>query len=120
MKATVIISVLLILLIGSSLWFSFYMNQATEELLQELDAVGKAEDPLPALDKFTEHWEEESKILEIIVDHEEFDLINCNLWTMRAQAEQGQMEDFAVSLAVTQKLIAHIALKNSVQLNNIF
>lgn len=120
MKALVIISVLLVLLIGFSAWFGAYMQNVTAELVQELEAVAQAEDPLAPLQDFYEHWEKESALLEITIDHEEIDLINSYLWSMETQAELGQREDFLVSLSLVKNMLEHIAEKNSLQLNNIF
>jgi len=88
--------------------------------MQDLDALSTSDTPKQELQKYIELWTKKSNVLEIIVDHEEIDIINNYLWTMQGDLEQDQRDNFLVTLDVTHKMIEHIALKNSLQLNNIF
>ena len=120
MKTTIAIICIFIVLISGCICLDIYVYKTTSALKQQLDTVEDSQNRQEDLQSFMDKWDKQNTFLELIIDHEEIDLINNYLWTMNTQLETKQEEEFLVSLELTKKMLEHIIEKNKLAFDNVF
>ncbi len=126
MAKRIAIIVLLIIILGGSLWQHIYVTGATEKLASDLDKVNEAliaEDfsaAIIAAQTFKENWEKEKHLFETLFEHEEVDLISASSARLQQMCAQGNKSEALAETAETLYFIRHIHEIDSVKWENIF
>lgn len=126
MGKKIAIGVLFALLLGGAFWQSAYIDGATGRLSQLLEAVRQAAEKddmtqaLRAADTFRQAWNEEKRLYEALIDHEDLDLISAAAERMRSYCATRYRQG---ALAETQALlfyVRHLRDVDSIRWENIF
>lgn len=126
MAKRIAIIVLLIIILGGSLWQHIYVTDATEKLASNLDKINEAltaEDFSTALNgaqSFKENWEKEKHLFETLFEHEEVDLISASTVRLLEMCAQSNKSEALAEAAETLYYIQHIHEIDSVKWENIF
>jgi len=126
MKQIILIISILIIIIGGAIYASTYITKTSNELtgkLEELKQQINSDDEDKAKQKANEiydNWEKVSKGWSIIVLHNELDLIETSLVSMKANIETGEKNKAIEDLDKSVDLLNHIVEKETLSLKNIF
>ena len=126
MKQIILIISILIIIIGGAIYASTYITKTSNELtgkLEELKQQINSDDEDKAKQKANEiydDWEKVSKGWSIIVLHNELDLIETSLVSMKANIETGEKNKAIEDLDKSVDLLNHIVEKETLSLKNIF
>jgi len=130
MKQIILIISILIIIIGGPIYASSYITKTSneltgklEELKQQINTVGAG--PVSAQTKQNTNaiyndWERISKSWSIIVLHNELDLIETSLVSMKTNIETGEKNKAIEELDKSVDLLNHIVEKETLSLKNIF
>ena len=114
MRNNLIIIILVILLASGSIFFEIYITTLTEEFEKRIDACKSSEE----ITAVTEDWNKRSDILELMIDHEEIDLLNEHLWSMQVEID-ADPDDFKRLKKLAIEALKHIAERNRLSIENI-
>ncbi len=126
MAKKITICVLLVLIIGGSVWQHIYVTKATEDLSNDLNRVFDAlqtddfEQALAASQTFSENWEKEKSLYETLFKHEEVDLISASSARLTEMCGQGNKPEALAEAAETLYYINHIHEIDSIKFENVF
>jgi hypothetical protein len=126
MAKRIAIIVLLIIILGGSLWQHIYISDATEELAENLNQINDAliaEDYSSALQgaqEFKEKWEKEKHLFETLFEHEEVDLISASTARLEQLCAESNKSEALAETAETLYYINHIHEIDTVKWENIF
>jgi len=130
MKEITIIIIILVIIFGGAIYTKNFLNKTSEEIISKLDelkekiVIAKENDERQNVKELSneiyEKWEEIDKSWSILVFHEELDTIQISLTKMKAQIEEGELEESLEELETTKFLINHIKEKEKFNLKNVF
>jgi len=130
MKETIIIISILLIIFGGAIYARNFLKKSSEEIISKLDKLkeeiiiakenNERERVKQLSNEIYEKWEEMDKTWSIIVLHDELDNIQISLTKMKAQIEEGELEESLEELETTKFLINHIREKEKFNLKNIF
>ncbi len=126
MAKKITIAVLLALIIGGAFLQHAYVTGATDELKNDLKRVGEAlqtdnfEKALAASQTFSQNWEKEKRLYEMLFKHDEIDLISSSAARLSEYCAQRSKPEALAETAETLYYIRHIHAIDSVSFENIF
>jgi len=130
MKETAIIISILIIIFGGAIYTKKFLNNTSEEIIWKLEDLKREiltakesnsrEKAKELSNEIYNKWEEMDKTWSILVFHEELDTIQISLTKMKAQIDEGELEESLEELETTKFLINHIKEKEKFNLKNIF
>lgn len=115
MRHLLVICLLLAIFLAGSIYFDTSVRRLTDEMLDQLE---KADTP-EAIDELTETWEQRSRVVELMIDHSEIDILNQILWSMQVEVRTNE-DDFQKSRKLTEEMLHHIARRNTFSWENVF
>lgn len=115
MRNIIILVALTAILLAGSIFSDLYIKSATDEMLTEIDKVETPEE----VKNLTKRWNELSSIAELVIDHNEIDLLNQHLWAMEIEST-GDREEFEESRKLAKEMFLHIRSRNILKPNNVF
>ena len=119
MKETIIIISILLIIFGGAIYARNFLKKSSEEIIIAKEN-NERERVKQLSNEIYEKWEEMDKTWSIIVLHDELDNIQISLTKMKAQIEEGELEESLEELETTKFLINHIREKEKFNLKNIF
>jgi len=129
-KQVILIISILIIIIGGTLYASMYISKSSSELigkLQELrkeinsgDAGADNSRPKQNANTIYDKWEKTSKSWSIIILHNELDLIETSLVSMKTNIETGDKNKALEELDKSVDLLNHIVEKETFSFRNVF
>lgn len=126
MGKKIVIAILLVLILGGSLWQHIYITGATDKLGAELSGVSEAlrdenyDKALSAAQTFSENWEKEKHLYETLFEHEEIDMISEHTKRLVELCSADYKAEALAETAATLYYIRHIHEIDSVKWENIF
>jgi len=130
MKETAIIISILIIIFGGAIYTKKFLNNTSEEIIWKLEDLKREiltakesnsrEKAKELSNEIYNKWEEMDKTWSILVFHEELDTIQISLTKMKAQIDEGELEESLEELETTKFLINHTKEKEKFNLKNIF
>jgi len=130
MKETIISISILIIIFGGAIYTRKFLEKTSEEIILKLDELkeeivvakeSKGRQRVKELsNEIYDKWEEMDKTWSTLVFHEELDTIQISLTKMKAQIEEGELEESLEELETSKFLINHIKEKEKFNLKNIF
>ena len=134
MKQIVLMVSILIIIIGGTLYACNYINKTSNELIGKLtelrneinngdvgvDAHIDPNKTKQASNNIYNEWERISKIWSIIVLHNELDLIETSLISMKTNIETGDKNKALEELDKSVDLLNHIVEKEKLSFKNVF
>lgn len=127
MKEITIIFIVLIIIIGGSLYINKYIEDSSHQLINKLhklkDDVRQnidINDLKLEVETIYNHWEKTESKWALIISHSELDLIETGFVRLKAQVEEEELERSVEEIDATIFLVNHISEKESFCLKNIF
>lgn len=130
MREFIIIFIILIIIIGGSLYIDKYLENSSNELVEMLkklkekvnliDKEGNVQELKKEAEKIYNRWEEIEEKWAYIVLHSELDLIETSFVRMKAQIEEGEFSRSIEEIDACIFLVNHISVKEKFCLKNIF
>ena len=114
MRNNLIIIILVLLLSFGSIFFEIYIDNLTQEFEQKIENCQSSEE----IKNITEEWNKRSSILELMIDHDEIDLLNEHLWSMQVEID-ADPDDFKRLKKLAIESLKHISERNRLSLENI-
>ena len=110
----IIISLVLILTFGC-VFFDIHICRLTQEFEEKIETCNNSED----IKAVTDEWNDRSGLLELMIDHDEIDLLNEHLWSMQVEIDIDP-DDFERLKKLAIESLKHISERNRLSLENIF
>lgn len=127
MKELIIIFIILIIIIGSSLYTNKYIDKSSEQLVGELENLKQnvqrnqdINNLKKQVEKIYTDWEDTEEKWALIVSHSELDMIETGFVRLKAQIEEEELERSVEEIDATIFLVNHISEKEKFCLKNIF
>ena len=130
MKETIISISILIIIFGGAIYTKKFLEKTSQEIISKLDelkeeiVIAKENEKRQKVKELSneiyDKWEEMDKTWSTLVFHEELDTIQISLTKMKAQIEEGELEESLEELETTKFLINHIKEKEKFNLKNVF
>lgn len=126
MVKKIILAVLLLLVIGGSVLQNIYINNATDELMADLEKVRSAleADDIPsaaaAADVFSSKWEEKKSSFEALFEHKEVDSISSSAKSLQSYCHTGEKEQALANVAAALFFVEHIKDIDTLSWENVF
>ena len=130
MKETIISIFILIIIFGGAIYTKNFLEKTSQEIISKLDelkeeiVIAKENEERQKVKELSneiyDKWEEMDKTWSTLVFHEELDTIQISLTKMKAQIEEGELEESLEELETTKFLINHIKEKEKFNLKNVF
>ena len=114
MRNNLIIIILILLLGFGSIFFELYIGNLTKEFEQKLEECTSSQDIKVLIDE----WNKRSDILELMIDHDEIDLLNEHLWSMQIEIDRDP-DDFERLKKLAVESLKHISERNRLSIENI-
>lgn len=114
MRNNLIIIILIVIMVSGSIFFELYISSLTREFEKLIDECKSAQE----ITVVTEKWNKRSDILELMIDHEEIDLLNEHLWSMQVEID-ADPDDFERLKKLAIEALKHISERNRLSIENI-
>lgn len=130
MKEFVIIFIILIIIIGGSLYTDNYLKNSSEELANQLKSLrqkiqenqdsNNVEELKKEVNNVYNKWEKTEEKWALIVLHSELDLIETSFVRLKAQIEEEALDKSIEEIDAGIFLVNHISEKEKFSLKNVF
>jgi len=130
MRETIIIISILIMIFGGAIFTKNFLNKTSDEIISKLDELkediviakktNNREEAIKLSNDIYDKWEKMDKTWSILILHDELDTIKISITKMRAQIQEGELEESLEELETTKFLINHIKETEKFKLENIF
>ena len=126
MGKKIALAVLFILVVGGAVLQNIYINNATEELIYDLENVRTALEQnnmavaAVAADKFNTNWEEKKSAFEAFFEHKEVDSISSAAKTVQSYCYTDSREEALAHVSAAQFYIEHIKDIDTLGWENVF
>lgn len=115
MRNNIIIISLIVILVSTCVFFEIYISKLTNEFEAKIEACHTSDE----IRAVTDEWNERSRILELMINHEEITPLIENLWAMQVEIDIDS-DDFERLKKLAIESLKHIFEKNRLSIDNIF